>query len=87
MFFQQGAAQCDCLHSVAPADLIPALDIPILYFNGSEDHRDCENKWLDLCKDERSELKVYESGDHFFCHDSRFVDDMLDRMDRFIQAV
>ena len=66
MFFQQGAAQCDCLHSVAPAS---------------------ENKWLELCKDERSELKVYESGDHFFCHDSRFVDDMLDRMDRFIQAV
>ena len=37
MFFQQGAAQCDCLHSVAPADLIPTMNIPILYFNGSED--------------------------------------------------
>ena len=45
MFFQQGAAQCDCLHSVAPADLIPSLNIPILYFDGSEDHRDSENKW------------------------------------------
>jgi len=87
MFFQQGAAQCDCLHSVSPADLIPTLNIPILYFNGSEDHRDSENKWLELCKDERSELKVYKGGDHFFCHDSRFVDDMLERMHKFIQAV
>lgn len=87
MFFQQGPAQCDCLHAVAPADIIPSLSFPILYFNGSEDYRDSEIKWLDLCRDkERSSLKVYDGGDHFFCHDSRFVEDMLKRMDEFIRA-
>jgi pimeloyl-ACP methyl ester carboxylesterase len=86
MFFEQGAEQTVCMHSVAPAELIPNYDFPVLFLNGSEDYRDSENKWLSLCKDqERSSLKVYEGGDHFFCHDSRFVDDMLDRMDKFAQ--
>lgn len=87
MHFKQGPAQCMCLHSVAPADYIPTYDFPILFFNGSEDYRDSERKWLNLCNDkERSDLKVFEGGDHFFCHDTRFVDDMLQRMDTFIQA-
>ncbi|KAL7528797.1 hypothetical protein ACHAWF_002709, partial [Thalassiosira exigua] len=88
VFFQQGPAQCDCMHSVAPADIIPSFHFPVLFFNGSEDYRDSENKWLDLCNDrERSALQVYEGGDHFFCHDSRFVDDILRRMDDFIQSL
>ncbi|KAL7539656.1 hypothetical protein ACHAXR_009481 [Thalassiosira sp. AJA248-18] len=88
MFFQQGPALCDCMHAVAPATIIPTLGFPLLFFNGSEDYRDSENKWLSLCKDsERSTLKVYEGGDHFFCHDSRFVDDILHRMDKFVQAL
>ena len=88
MFFQQGPSQVDCLHQVAPADIIPRLDFPIIFFNGSEDHRDSENKWLSLCKDKtKSSLKVYDGGDHFFCHDSRFVDDMMDRIDQFIGSV
>lgn len=85
MFFQQGPAQCDCMHAVAPADIIPHLQFPMLFFNGSKDYRDSENKWLALCKEKQSSLKVYEGGDHFFCHDSRFVDDMLGRMDEFIK--
>mmetsp|Transcript_9290 Transcript_9290/g.19932 ORF Transcript_9290/g.19932 Transcript_9290/m.19932 type:complete len:347 (+) Transcript_9290:134-1174(+) len=88
MFFEQGARQCDCLHAVAPAKIIPDLDFPIQFFNGAEDHRDSEDKWLSLCKDqERSVLKTYEEGDHFFCHDDRFVADMLERMDEFIKKV
>lgn len=87
MQFQQGPAQCDCMHAVVPADIIPSLEFPILFFNGSEDYRDSENKWLALCNDkERSSLKVYQGGDHFFCHDSRFVFDMMDRMDIFIKS-
>jgi hypothetical protein len=31
----------------------------------------------------QSELKDYEKGDHFFTHDSRFVDDMLGKWDLF----
>ena len=87
-FFQQGGAQCDCMHTVAPAKTIPNLNFPILFFNGSEDYRDSEDVWLSLCKHkELSSLKVYEGGDHFFCHDSRFVHDMLERIDRFTQTV
>jgi len=87
-FFQQAGAQWDSMHTVAPADIIPSLNFPMLFFNGSEDHRDSEDKWLSLCKhEELSSLKVYQGGDHFFCHDSRFVHDMLDRIDRFVQAV
>ena len=85
--FQQGAQQVACLKAVAPAEIIPELDLPILFFNGSEDYRDSEDKWLALCKDKRSELKVYDKGDHFFTHDSRFVDDMLERFDTFSKAV
>ena len=87
-FFQQGGAICDCMHSVAPAAIIPSLEFPILFFNGSEDYRDSEDKWLALCKHkELSSLKVFQGGDHFFCHDTRFVHDMLDRIDEFTQAV
>ena len=84
--FQQGAQQIQCLKSVAPATIIPDLDLPMLFFNGSEDYRDSENKWLALCKREHSELKVYDKGDHFFTHDSRFVDDMLERFDSFCKV-
>lgn len=87
MFFQQGPNQCDCMHQVAPASIIPSLDLPILFFNGSEDYRDSELKWVSLCQDGRSSLKVYDKGDHFFCHDSRFVQDMLERMQTFFQSV
>lgn len=84
MFFQQGAAQTVCMHTVAPAEHIPNYDFPVLFFNGSEDYRDSENKWLSLCKDQkRSSLKVYEGGDHFFMNDIRFFDDLIERMDTF----
>ncbi|KAG7343037.1 alpha/beta fold family hydrolase [Nitzschia inconspicua] len=84
MFFDQAVQQIECLHSVQPADHIPSYNFPILFFNGSEDYRDSEDKWLRLCKDQqRSSLKVYEGGDHFLSHDSRFVDDVIDKMARF----
>ena len=88
MFFQQGPLQCDCLHDVRPAAIIPELEFPILFFNGSLDYRDSEDLWLSLCKDKtRSSLKVYEGGDHFFCHDSRFVNDMMARIDTFVKTI
>jgi pimeloyl-ACP methyl ester carboxylesterase len=84
MFFDSASGQVDCLHAVRPADHIANLNFPIIFFNGSEDHRDSEEKWLSLCQDqERSYLKVYEGGDHFFSHDSRFVSDLSDRLDKF----
>ena len=88
MFFQQASAQVSCLKQVEPAILIPTLPIPILYMNGSEDYRDSEKKWLQLCQDqEGSSLKVYEKGDHFFTHDRRFVNDMIERWNNFAQII
>lgn len=86
-YFKYGAEQVECLKTVAPADIIPELDMPILFFNGAGDYRDSEDKWLELCKNKKSELKVYENGDHFFTHDSKFVDDMLERFDKFSKGV
>lgn len=86
-FFDQGEAQVTCLKTVAPADYVGRVAFPILFMNGSEDHRDSENKWLELCKNAKSELKVYEGGDHFFCHDTRFLDDILTRMNDFVTKI
>ena len=89
MWFDQAEAHVDCLKAVAPAEYLPRIEkFPILFMNGSEDYRDSENKWLELCvKKEDSELKVYEKGDHFFMHDKRFVDDILSRMEAFSKKV
>ncbi len=85
MFFDHANAQIECLRSVAPAECLPSLEIPILYMNGSEDYRDSEKIWLELSNNQKSELKVYEGGDHFFTHDTRFLDDILTRMDVFVK--
>jgi pimeloyl-ACP methyl ester carboxylesterase len=79
-FFEQGAGQVECLRGVAPADHLPNLPFPILFLNGSEDHRDSEKRWLALSPNPKSELKTYEGGDHFFSHDTRFLEDVLGRM-------
>jgi pimeloyl-ACP methyl ester carboxylesterase len=83
MFFDQAAAQVECLRLSNPAHYIPKIKVPILYMNGSKDYRDSEDKWLELSlKNDTtavaSELKVYEGGDHFFMHDSKFVEDVLE---------
>jgi pimeloyl-ACP methyl ester carboxylesterase len=83
MFFDQAVAQVECLKTVAPGDYIPDFQFPVLFMNGSEDYRDSENLWLDLCVNKKSELKVYERGDHFFTHFSCFVEDILSRFDAF----
>ena len=74
MFFDRAELQVECLRTVAPAEYIPKLDLPILFMNGSKDYRDSETKWLELCVDDKSELKVYD-GNHFFTHYSNIVFD------------
>ena len=45
---------------------IPKLHFPnILFMNRSKDYRDSEHRWLELCVNKKSELKVYEGGDYF----------------------
>ncbi|OEU08712.1 alpha/beta-hydrolase [Fragilariopsis cylindrus CCMP1102] len=88
MFFEHTKSHVECLKTVAPADHIPTFQFPILFINGSEDYRDSEDKWLALCtKKDDSELKVYERGDHFFMHDSRFIDDLFTRMDGYSKTL
>lgn len=88
MFFDQADAHVECLRAVAPADYIPNIPFPILFMNGSEDYRDSETKWLELCRNkEASELKVYEGGDHFFMHDTRFVEDVFNRWEAFAKKL
>jgi pimeloyl-ACP methyl ester carboxylesterase len=86
MWFDQAAAFVHCLQDVAPAELIPQIPIPILFLNGSLDHRDCEKKWLSLSAP-HSSLKVYKGGDHFFPSDSRFIDDIFARMVEFAKSL
>jgi len=87
MFFEQADAHVACLKSVSPAEHIPKVQFPILFMNGSEDHRDSENKWLELCLNKNSELKVYDGGDHFFTHDERFLEDILTRFDTYSKQI
>ena len=87
MFFDQARQQVNCLRAVAPADYIPNLRFPILFMNGSKDYRDSENKWLELCVNEKSELRDYEGGDHFFTHYKKFVDDILTRWNDFAEKL
>lgn len=83
MYFDQAQEQVDCLRAVAPADCIPNISLPILFMNGTQDYRDSEDKWLELCTNEKSELHDYKGGDHFFTHHSKFVDDILKRWHEF----
>jgi pimeloyl-ACP methyl ester carboxylesterase len=88
MWFQQGQAQVECLKTVAPAEYIPLYKFPIMFVNGSDDHRDSEDRWLSLCQNqELSSLHVYDGGDHFFSHDDRFVEDLLRRIDAFATTI
>jgi pimeloyl-ACP methyl ester carboxylesterase len=89
MFFDQAPAQVTCLKEVAPATLLPSYadKMPILYMNGSDDHRDSETKWKGLSTAKGSELHVYQGGDHFFTHDERFVEDILTRMDALVKII
>lgn len=88
MFFDQAIEQVNCLRAVAPAEYIPNLDFPILFMNGELDHRDSEDRWLELCTNDKSELKDYpKPGDHFFTHFSQFVDDILTRWHDFAEKL
>ena len=79
MFFHQSQAQVDALRASDPLSSLPNFKGPVLFVNGSKDHRDSENMWLSACGSAHNcELKVYEEADHFFSHDDRFVDRFID---------
>lgn len=87
MFFGQGAAQIAILQATDPVKALPAFQGPILFINGSKDHHDGQDKWLAAVPNKSSKLLVYEGGDHFFSHDSRFAPRLVDDTWAFIEPL
>jgi surfactin synthase thioesterase subunit len=82
-FFDRSAEIVDALRGVEPAKELPSIHIPLLFINGSADHRDSEQRWLALAPNKASQLLVYEQGDHFFMHSRRYFARTLDDIHRF----
>ena len=78
-FFQQARAQLDVMRASDPRAALPRFAGPVLFVNGSKDHRDSETVWRDAAP--RGRLAVYAGADHFLSHDdryaARFVDDII----------
>lgn len=60
-------------------------EIRCLFINGSKDHRDSEQIWLEAAGKD-SKLLVYEGADHFFSHDNRFFDRVIEDISSFIEG-
>jgi fermentation-respiration switch protein FrsA (DUF1100 family) len=50
--------------------------VKFLFINGSKDYRDSEEIFLKAAG-KKSKLLIYEEGDHFFSHDNRFIDRLV----------
>jgi hypothetical protein len=50
--------------------------VKCLFINGSKDHRDSEQIWVNSAG-AGSKLIVYEEADHFYSHDKRFFDRLI----------
>jgi hypothetical protein len=83
MFFKQAHAQIAILRGSDPRKALPAFKGPVLFANGSRDHRDSEKKWVQACT--KGTLIVYDGGDHFFSHDRRFDQKLRDDTWKFLQ--
>ena len=54
----------------------------MLFINGEKDYRDSEKIWLEAVGT-KSKLLTYEKGDHFFSHDVRFYDRLIEDVVKF----
>lgn len=89
-FFEHNTEQIDMLKQSDPLSSLPKYKGPILFINGSKDHRDSEKKWLDASNrgnGDKSMLIVYEGGDHFFSHDERFYPRFIKDIETFFDSV
>jgi pimeloyl-ACP methyl ester carboxylesterase len=86
MFFHQGLAHVDVLLASDPRQSLPKFKQPMLFVNGTLDHRDSEQIWKSLAGGS-SELIDYEGGDHFFSHDDRFMDRFIQELTTFAKKV
>jgi len=89
MYFQQGMDQVRILAEENSAVSMASFRGPVLYCNGSLDHRDMERELLQVSQkgDHRSRLIDYDGADHFFSHDTRYYDAFLKDLITFIQDV
>lgn len=85
MFFHQADAQIAVLKASHPAATLPHFQGPVLFINGSLDHRDSEQIWLKASQN--GKLIVYEGADHFFSHDNRTMQKFIDDCVSFIENV
>jgi pimeloyl-ACP methyl ester carboxylesterase len=75
MFFGQSTQHIEILKQSNPRVSLPRFQGPVLFINGSKDHHDSDEVWAGLLG--RSRRLVYEGGDHFFSHDDRFADRLV----------
>ncbi|RHY34692.1 hypothetical protein DYB32_000721 [Aphanomyces invadans] len=83
-FFHQAKAQIAILKASNPADALKKYRGPVLFINGSKDHHDSDTIWLAAATGPGSKLTVYDGGDHFFSHDTRFMPRFLDDLHAFV---
>ncbi|KXS19970.1 alpha/beta-hydrolase [Gonapodya prolifera JEL478] len=88
-YFEQNMQQIEILRASDPAAALAKYPAPVLFCNGSKDHRDSEKKWLSVSNGAnggKSKLICYEGGDHGFSHDKRFKDTFIEEIKTFISA-
>ncbi|KAJ3006201.1 UNVERIFIED_CONTAM: hypothetical protein HDU68_004213, partial [Siphonaria sp. JEL0065] len=84
-FFNQGKQQIEILQATDSARWLSKFNGPVLVLDGSKDHHDSHEKWINACGN-RAEAKgnLYEGGDHFFSHDDRFFGQVVNDILAFI---
>jgi hypothetical protein len=92
-FFRRADEQVAVLRSTAPLRTLPHFRRPVLFVNGSRDHRDIEHDLLDAVTSGAAErvrklsrLIVYSEADHFLANDSRFMDQFALDLLGFVHA-
>ncbi|RHY47621.1 hypothetical protein DYB26_012664 [Aphanomyces astaci] len=83
-FFHQSKAQIAILKATNPAEALKKYRGPVLFINGSKDHRDSDAVWLAAASAPASKLIVYDGADHFFSHDTRYLPQFLDELHAFV---
>jgi pimeloyl-ACP methyl ester carboxylesterase len=89
-FFGQNDAQIAILRASDPVAGLGNFKGPVLFVNGSKDHRDSEKKWLEASNKgngDKSMLVVYEGADHFFSHDERYYSRFMKDMAQFFDGI
>ena len=72
MYFQQGLAHIAVLRATDSVNKMQRFKGQVVYIDGSKDHHDMRDRLVEAGEG-RAAAIVYEGGDHFFSHDTRFA--------------